>query len=632
MIGYRSIFGIGRDMSIFLLLCMLLCAPLSAAEDKILNLDPYAQKEYRWCWAACCQAIFNYYGVYSIKSYDGVNTFDISSEDNQCQIVEWARLAYASGGSNQPKNFGEVDCCIDPGYCHLATDPPCCNQNNNMANGAGSIANILLNLGNINSTKLYEIVLTESEIKDQIDDLKPFIMYWEKGESSWLRSEWFGHFVVVYGYSGHYDSNNNYTLDMVYYMEPGIDPVFQSSSYEELKFFAPTDDKMGHEWISTQRLDTIPPHAFIEKGLQWLRDSQNDNGSWTMHFNNAAGGDIPPTISWDNVWLTSVTTLAFLNYGIRETDSTVSKAVTWLLDTQNSDDGSISTAPSLDLIIALNSEVQDTAFAILALVATRSSQNYGAIQSAVNYLVNLQYNESAGYSDSDVYYGGWASSKAGYENRNRPFVENSKLALSALHYAEKFDPTDTIVPVDLWGKAEKFLTKCQNRTISNPEYGFTNDGGFMATPYEGEDVFAPAAWPIHWKESRGDYTAKGLWSLHLCGIKESDGRVSDAWNWLENDYQGFNYEDLSSYGSGVSEYIYDVAQTYLIWDRETVAGSDWYSDMVSEITSDQYSDGHWSRSDGGYESDMAATALAILSLESKRIPPGTGLNLSLIHI
>jgi hypothetical protein len=110
--------------------------------------------------------------------------------------------------------------------------------------------------------------------------------------------------------------------------------------------------------------------------LQWLTDHQNADGSWNW---NREHPDDP--FSVPDVWITSLATLAFLNHGIDESDTTVGSSIGWLLLQQRAD-GAIATEASDD-------SANNTALAILALIATRNTAYDDEITSAINYLLSI---------------------------------------------------------------------------------------------------------------------------------------------------------------------------------------------------------------------------------------------------
>jgi len=330
----------------------------------------------------------------------------------------------------------------------------------------------------------------------------------------------------------------------------------------------------------------------IMEGLKWLRTHQNPDGSWTYSGR----------VTEENVGLTSMATLSFLNYGIDESDPTVRKAIDWIISKQKAD-GSITNGWY---------HIYDTSLATLALAATRNSSYYDEIQSAVNFLVDAQNDEGEGLTPSNITYGGW-----GYAENSPDWsdLSNSQFVLLALHYAEQFDPDDTIVPASVWSKAEIFVTRCQNREASNPDYSFYDDGGFIYQP--NSTIWAGG-------QSYASITTAGLWGLYTCGVSESDGRVQDAWGWIQNNYyvnQNYPLGNLFLY-----YYLYGLAKACILWDVEEINGHDWYDEMSDVLVNNQQADGHWPGTDPREEPDNVATCWALLALISKQIPPGTGLS------
>ncbi|MEM2914192.1 MAG: prenyltransferase/squalene oxidase repeat-containing protein, partial [Candidatus Bathyarchaeia archaeon] len=326
----------------------------------------------------------------------------------------------------------------------------------------------------------------------------------------------------------------------------------------------------------------------ISDGLHWLRREQNLDGSWTYSGR----------ITEENVGLTSIAVLSFLNWGLDETDFNVLQAINWILEQQKID-GSITTGTY---------EVYDTSLAILALVATRKSKYYSNITSATNFLISIQNDEDTGYSQLSKYYGGWPYWKGMSDWAD---LSNSQFVMLALWYAEQFNPTDTIVPAEVWNKAEIFVTRCQNRKESNPDYSFYNDGGFIYQP--SSTIWAGG-------QSYASMTAAGLWGLFTCGVNKEDGRIRDAWKWLENNYhidQNYPMGNLFLY-----YYLYGLSKACLLWGVNSIAGHDWYQEMTEFLINNQQSDGRWAGTNPTEEPDVVATCWALLALESKLIAPG----------
>ena len=349
-------------------------------------------------------------------------------------------------------------------------------------------------------------------------------------------------------------------------------------------------DRIGGEGVAVVSVVPISP---IDKGLLWLRDQQNPDGSWTYSGR----------VTEENVGLTAMATLAFLNHGIDENDPTVRKAIDWILSKQQAD-GKITNRGYHNY---------DTSLAVLALVATRNESYYDEIKKAVSFLIKLQNDEDEGYTQDSPYYGGWPYWKWMWDWAD---LSNSQFTMLALHYAEQFNLDDDIVPEEVWDKAEIFVTRCQNREASNPDYNFYDDGGFIYQP--GSTIWAGG-------RSYASMTTAGLWGLYTCGVSGTDGRVQDVWNWIKN-----NYYVNQNYPLGekfLYYYLYGLAKACMLWNVETINGHIWYSEMVDELINRQQEDGHWPGTDWSEEPDNVATCWALLALESKLVPTGTGIEI-----
>jgi spore germination protein YaaH/PKD repeat protein len=333
----------------------------------------------------------------------------------------------------------------------------------------------------------------------------------------------------------------------------------------------------------------------VEKGLQWLRDNRNQDGSWTYSGR----------FTEENVGLTAMATAAFLNHGIGESDPTVRKGLDWILGKQDPNSGLISNGAFT---------VYDTSLAIMALVDTGNSAYYNQIQAAAKFLIGIQNDESTGYTASDQYYGGWPY----YQGMYWADLSNTQFALLALHYAENANTNDTLVPQDVWSKAETFVQRCQNLKASNPDWSFSNDGGFIYQP--GSTAWAGG-------QSYASMTMAGLWGFYSTGVSESDAGVQTAIGWLQNNYhidQNYPLGSLYTY-----YYLYGLAKACVLWHITAINGHDWYQEMASFLASQQQPDGHWFGTDPSEEPGNVATCWAILALETTQVPLGTAMQITL---
>jgi hypothetical protein len=360
--------------------------------------------------------------------------------------------------------------------------------------------------------------------------------------------------------------------------------------------------------------------AMIENALQWLRDRQDLAGSWR---------------SWgrESVGLTSMAAASFLGSGIPESDPDVQEAVDWILSNRRPD-GSITAhrGPVRRSLGRLGARarasaslwelwdsgtsiprrhVDDTSLAMLALLATGNRDYYDEVEDAAAYLIESQNDEDRGFRPFQRHYGGWPG------GGRRADVWSSGLVLLALHHAEHVDQKDALVPSSVWEKAATFLQRSQNREVSNPNWSFLDDGGFL---------FAPGSPRWAGGSSYASATTAGLLGFFATGEGWNDPRVQDAMDWLSTNYfvdQNFPIGEVLLY-----QYLYGLSTALELWDIDTVAGHIWYDELVAELAARQAPDGHWTGRDPHAEPDILATCWAILALlESGMVSPSgsTGL-------
>lgn len=328
----------------------------------------------------------------------------------------------------------------------------------------------------------------------------------------------------------------------------------------------------------------------IEAGLTYVRELQNEDGSWTFRLSSSAQPDIRAAAP-------AVT--SFLNHGVGETDPTVQKGLAWIASCQQPD-GSIRVGPI---------RTSETALAILALCATGNPEYDEEISAAAQYLVSVQ-NDTESQN-----YGGWSWS---YHKDTMAGLSYTQLALLALHHGEDFNTENTIIPPEVWQRAETFLQRCLNRLESNPDYSLYDDGGFMEAP-------GVTFWQTGGRSS-GYMTAAGLCGFYAVGTGRADPRVDDAFGWLEA-----NFALEQNYPIGKQwfyDYVYSLAMACVLWNETTLAGRTWYNELAEVLLDRQEWDGHWASTDLGNQPDLVATCLAILALETNLLPEGTSMEIT----
>jgi ABC-type bacteriocin/lantibiotic exporter with double-glycine peptidase domain len=134
--------------------------PLGA---KTLNVPWIKQEQTNWCWAACCQMVFNYYGLYAV---------------HQCNMASWL--------------FG-ADCCAAP-------SSTLCNQ--------GATADQIVRVYNVNGFQCSYSngAFSFGQLQWEIDNNRPLepAFFWNGGG---------GHVVIVKAY---YDNQTTYVNDPWY--------------------------------------------------------------------------------------------------------------------------------------------------------------------------------------------------------------------------------------------------------------------------------------------------------------------------------------------------------------------------------------------------------------------------------
>ncbi|MBN2274750.1 MAG: T9SS type A sorting domain-containing protein [Bacteroidales bacterium] len=184
-------------------LMMILFIQTGLLKSQKLQVNEVFQEKSYWDWAAVSQCILDYYG------------FPV----DQCEMAEYIRIS----GWHKPE---ERSCC-DAVNDH-------CNFSTALSEIKGSVQDILLHFGGISSTLIHDS-LSWSEIKNETDNGRPFIIRWEMpGQLS--------HFLVGYGIKN----------QTVYYVDPAAGEGLKTASHNWLKYDG------HHIWTHTLVLSTMP--------------------------------------------------------------------------------------------------------------------------------------------------------------------------------------------------------------------------------------------------------------------------------------------------------------------------------------------------------------------------------------
>lgn len=338
------------------------------------------------------------------------------------------------------------------------------------------------------------------------------------------------------------------------------------------------------------------PHP-IDKGLAYLSTRQDAvNGTWS-----------------GNLGITCLVTLAYLNAGYSETNPIVQKAMQYIL-------GSVQ--PSGAICRDCTRATYETSLAMLVIKATHNPAYQTILINARSWLVSSQWDEDGLFgsvSITDWQYGGF-----GYGNNTRPDLSNTQFAMLAMNAAD--------LPADdpAWDKAEKFVSRCQNRIESNDGFSNDDDGGF---------IYLPGSSAAGGTLSTGSMTGAGIWGLSLSGNPPEDGRIADGIHWVEQVYTwDVNPTTTDDWGTNSLYYYFLSMSKALSMARTSTLNSihlgvrDWYLDLYQKLKNAQYPDGRWV-SDNNYvweNNPDLATSWALLALQTRRLPVNADLEIAII--
>jgi squalene-hopene/tetraprenyl-beta-curcumene cyclase len=332
--------------------------------------------------------------------------------------------------------------------------------------------------------------------------------------------------------------------------------------------------------------------ASIQKGVQFLKTTQADDGSWT---------------SPSSLGITALVTHALLVSDVPVTDSAVQRGLK-RVEQAIRPDGGIYTEKSTH-------KNYETAIAVLALQSANGDGRYeDAIQKGVKFLKHQQWDEEEVGDRSKVNYGG-----AGYGSKSRPDLSNTAFFLDALK-AAGVSSSDPAVQ-----KALVFVSRCQNLKSEHNQTEFAalvNDGGFYYTPAAGGSSMAGQT-PDGGLRSYGSMTYAGLKSMIYAGLTPEDPRVHAAESWIRKFYTfdenpGMGQQGLYYYYQTMAKAL-EVTGTDKFTDEAGTA-HDWRAELVSNILKRQSENGSWVNSTPRWlEGDPnLVTAYCLLALEHSR--------------
>ncbi len=343
--------------------------------------------------------------------------------------------------------------------------------------------------------------------------------------------------------------------------------------------------------------------AALDRGYEWLRTQQNENGAWS----NPA----MPALTGLAVW--ALTRDPEINR------DAIERGVDYLLRCVQ-ENGGIYVEPS-EKRRGGGLANYNTAICMVALYQTGRSDVVPIVQRAREFIAKTQHLED------DMYYGGM-----GYDASNeRAYADlsNSYMAYEAMRLTERVEDFRTDGErVDLdWDAALQFVQRLQNL----PEYNdatWVNDtpanrGGFIYNPVNSRGgTFTDDEGVVRFN-SYGSMTYAGMLSMIYANLDRSDPRVKSAadWavhRWTLDENPGTGQEGIFYYYNVLSKGLAAYGQDQFI--RENGETLNWRTEVAEKLLALQRIDqgkGYWLNEVGRYmESDpILVTSYSLIALQ-----------------
>jgi len=332
----------------------------------------------------------------------------------------------------------------------------------------------------------------------------------------------------------------------------------------------------------------------IDKGLDWLRQHQNADGSWSLN-------DYPA--------LTALPLWAYMGNPDRapgETPAYIKKGYDFILSSTQLDGG----------IYRKGLANYNTSISLVALVLAGDPKYDPVIRNAHDFVVGQQAKNLADPSmDGGIGYGPTGAARA------HPDLSNTVIALEAIRRSEAIANKERPDGPKLdWDAAIQFIQRCQNLPGVNKQSYVSaspdDRGGFIYFPGDssaGETGKGGA-------RSYGSMSYAGLLSYIYADLGKGDPRVTAAVDWLKGHYSvdenpGMGIDGLFYYYQVMAKALstYGVDQLPLADGRKV----NWPSELALKLIDLQDDDGSWKNDSGRWmEKDpVLATAYAVLTLE-----------------
>lgn len=346
--------------------------------------------------------------------------------------------------------------------------------------------------------------------------------------------------------------------------------------------------------LSTARAEEKQASADIkalrEKGINFLKNTQAADGSWT----NATQPGI-----------TGLVLCGLLDAGVKPSDPVVAKGLKHL-EGYRQKDGGIYYEKS-------GHKSYETCIALMAFAKANVEGQYDElIKKADAYARELQWDEEDKIDATDVKYGGAGYGRTG----DRPDLSNTAFLIDALKAAgaKENDPA--------LQKALVFVSRSQNLETEHNTTKLVakvNDGGFYYTPALGGQSQAGNT-ENGGLRSYASMTYAGLKSMIHAGLTEKDPRVKAAFEWAQKNYSMTENPGMGQ--AGRYYYYHTLAKALSIMKVDQITDAkgtkhNWRNEMVAELAKTQGDNGSWVNSaDRWMEGDPnLVTSYALMALK-----------------
>jgi Prenyltransferase and squalene oxidase repeat len=351
--------------------------------------------------------------------------------------------------------------------------------------------------------------------------------------------------------------------------------------------------------------------AAIERGVAYLRSTQNEDGSWSPKPGPA---------------VTAMAVTVMIDSGlVPPDDPQVEKGLAYILANVREDGGIHS-----GILANYNTAI---CLSALDLVRDRPGME-DIIRNAQDFLRGIQWDGQADAQGNEVdeahpFFGG-----AGYGKHGRPDLSNTQIMLQGL-YDSGLDCKDPA-----FVRAITFISRLQG-IESNDRFAdlIEPDGGFIYSTSVNKDLVgvpqsmaspemvdeALAGRPVSGLRTYGSMTYAGFKSYLYAQLDRDDPRVIEALDWITRNYTLEENPGLPEpiRLHGLYYYYMTFARALDAFGETTIQTADgvrhdWANDLVGTLASRQLEDGSWTNTaDRWMEGDAnLVTCYALIALEA----------------